>query len=823
MENLLKDIRYGVRMLTTRPGFTAVAALSLALGIGANTTIFSIINGLLLTPIPVKDPSSLAMIFMTDPTVSAANPFGGFLPISHLNYEDIRDQTDVFESTTAVAFSFGILSGEGEPQPLTGFLVTHEYFDVLGLEPAAGRFFRPDEDENPGTHYVIVISHGLWERQWGSDPAIIGQTITLNGIQQTIIGVAPKGFAGTIQGLNQDLYWAPFMSWPVNLPTAYRSWPENRRAGLMNPVLGRLKPEISHEAADAAVKIVGDRLAEEYPEVNTNRSATVTEFTQFFNPQAAGQIGAMGGMLMLIVGFVLLIACANVANLLMARAATREKEIGVRLALGAGRVRLIRQLLTESILLAFLGAAIGLLFAVWVADVISTQTAGLFGGLVQLAMDTSLDTRVLLFTFAIALITGILFGIAPALQSSNPQLARTLHEGGRGGGQSRRHQLIRSSLVVGEIALALVALISAGLFIRSMQAAQEIDPGFETYRLATIGVNPTGIGYDQGQTEQFYDELLVGVEALGRVESAALADTPPLGFGSLLTFIREGVPDEEGTYTAAAYVTPGYFETIGVPLLRGRDFTQFDDAGSTPVAVINEATKRLFWPNEDAIGKRFHFITQEIQYEVVGVVGDVITQIGQPRQPLTYIPSNQVFQGFMALHIRTEGDPEPVLGEVQDLIRDIDRDMPTNGAATIEQTLANALANARMIAGMLGTLGGLGLVLALVGTYGLMSYSVNQQSREIGIRIALGAQINEVMALVIRRGMILVGLGIGIGIPMSLGVTRIFASLLVGVSATDWVTFVGVPLMLIGVGLLANYLPARRVLKVDPVTALRTE
>jgi len=825
MENLLQDIRYGVRMLTKRPAFTFVAALSLALGIGANTTIFSVINGLLLTPIPVEDPSRLGMVFMTDSVTGDIGGFGGYLPMSYPNYEDIRDQNDVFEQLTAVSFGGGIMTGDDEPQQLAGFLVTHEYFDVLGIEPALGRFFRADENENPGTHNVVVISYGLWERQFGADEGMVGRDIDINGVPFTVVGVAPEGFSGTLQGFQPDLIWTPFMTYPSILPVNFQDWPDNRRAGLMTSVIGRLKPGVSHEVADAAVQTIAQRLEEEYPEVNSNRGAEVTEFTALFNPTLQTGASMTGWVLMGVVGLVLLIACANVANLLLARAATREKEISVRLALGAGRHRLVRQLLTESLLLAMLGAGLGLLLAFWAGDLLSNMAPNLLGGGgLPVQVSTAIDARVLGFTAAVALITGLIFGLVPALQSSSPQLSRALHEGGRGGSSGGRQQLLRSGLVVGEIALALVALISAGLFIRSMQAAQQLDPGFETYELATIGLNPAGIGYDQHRAEQFFEELMDEVAARGRVESVAIASSPPLGFGAARTFIPEGWEDTEGKYTTTISTSPGYFETLGVPLLEGRDFTAFDTADTHPVAIINEAAKEMFWPDESAVGKRFHYITEEIgQIEVVGVVADVIGQIGQPVPAISYTPAKQRFQGFMSLHVRTDGDPSPVLAEVQGLIRQIDRNMPTANAATIEQTLANALSQSRIIAGMLGTLGGLGLVLALIGTYGLMSYSVNQRRREIGIRVALGAQGTDVMRLVVRQGMMLVGIGVALGVLLSWGATRAFASLLFNVSATDMVTFIGVPAILVLVGLLASYVPARRVLRVDPVTALRNE
>ncbi len=826
MENLFQDIRYGVRTLTQRPAFTIVAALSLALGIGANTTIFTVINGLLLTPIPVEDPSTLGMVFMIDEESGPIAGFGGFLPMSFPNYRDIRDQNDVFEKMTAISFGGGILAGDDEPMQLPGFLVTHEYFDVLGVQPALGRFFRPDEDENPGTHNVVVLSYGLWERQYGADRGVIGRQIDINGVPFDVVGVAPEGFTGTLQGFQPDLIWTPFQTYPTLLPVNFRDWPDNRRAGLMVSVIGRLKPGVTHVVANEAVRMIADRLEAEFPEVNAHRSAEVTEFTQIFNPQAEGQANAMGGVLMGIVGLVLLIACANVANLLLARAATREKEISVRLALGAGRNRLVRQLLTESLMLAMLGAGIGLLFAVWARDLLLNVAPALLGGGggLPVNVDMPLDGTVLAFTFGVALITGVVFGLVPALQASNPELAKTLHAGGRGGSSGVRQQYMRSALVVGEIALALVALISAGLFIRNMQAAQELDPGFETFELASVGLNPGGIGFEQGRAEQFYDELLETTEAMGRVRSAAISSDAPLGFGASRTFIPEGWEDTDGKYTAVTSVSPGYFQTMGISLRVGREFTSADRAESRNVAVINEATKALFWPDEDAIGKRFHYITEEIgQIEVVGVVENVVSQFGQPIQAISYTPARQRFSGFMSLVVSTDGDPSPVLAEVMGVIRNLEADMPTNNPATIEETLANALQGSRVIAGMLGTLGGLALVLALIGTYGLMSYSVNQRSREIGIRVALGAQGSSVLRLVVRQGMVLVGIGVGVGLLISWAATRMFASLLFGVSATDLTTFSVVSLAFVAIGLIASYLPARRALRVDPVTALRSE
>lgn len=819
METLLQDIRYGVRMLTRNPGFTLVAALSLALGIGLNTTIFTVINAVLLTPVPVEDPSTLALVFTTD-TQQEGSIFGNLMQMSYPNFEDFRDQNDVFESLATFSFGGGALVVEdGDAQPTQGFMVSGNYFEVLGVEPAAGRFFLPEEDETPGTHMVMVISHGLWERQFGSDPGAVGSTVKLNGVPYTIVGVAPENFRGTFQGMQPDLVWTPIMTYQFILPPAFREWPESRRALLMS-VFGRLKPGVTVEQADAAFETIALRLENEYPEVNSGRSATVTEFTSLFNPNQEDQFSFIGIVFQAIVGVVLLIACVNVANLLLARASSRQKEIGIRLALGAGRNRLVRQLLTESILLAAAGGVLGLLFAFWGRDLLWNFRPP---GTPVDAVSLNLDPAVLAFTLAISLFTGIVFGLVPALRASNPNLTETLHEGGRGGSASGRTQLLRSSLVVVEIACALITLIGAGLFIRSMQSAQEIDLGMEMERLAAVFLNPDGAGYEQMQAENFYREVLDRVSGIGGVESVALSDGGMMGGGMLRTFIPEGWDDSEGILTVNTSISPGYFETLGIPFLRGRDFNDFDTPDSPPVAIINEATARQFWPDEDPLGRRYHNITEEFQIEVIGVVEDALIQIGQPAQPIAYLPYRQRFPGGAAVIVRTAGDPEGVLGSVQDVIRAIDSNVPIANVNTIGQALDNMLWAPRMGAALLGIFGLLALTLAVVGIYGVTSYSVSQRKHEIGIRLALGAQEGSVLGLVLRQGMILVAIGVGVGLVLAFVGTRVLTNLLFGISPTDPIAFGGVSLLLVLVALVANLIPARRVLRVDPVRALRYE
>ncbi len=820
MGHLIQDIRYGVRLMAANPGFTAVAALSLALGIGANTTIFTVVNAIFLSPLPVRDMSSLAMVFTTD-SKQAGGALGNLMQVSYPNYVDFRDQNNAFEQLAAFAFIGGTLNTEEGPRPIQGFMVTGNYFDTLGVDALQGRTFSPEEDRTPGAHPVMVISYGLWQRQFGGDRSVVGSTLRFNGLPFTVIGVAPENFSGTIQGFPGDIIWVPAMMYPQVLPPATRGWPESRRA-LMMSVFGRLKPGTNVRQADAALKTIAAGLESAYPEANDSRSTTVTRFTPFFNPALENQLVLVFSLLMAVVAVVLLIACINVANLLMARASRREREIGLRLALGAGRARLIRQLLTESTLLALAGGALGLLLAAWGRQILWQIRPP---GIPEDAVSLRMDPTVLGFTITVSLLTGVLFGLYPALQSSRLNLTETLSEGGRTGAPGRRLHLMRKILVGAEIGLAVPALIVAGLFIRSMQTAQEVDPGFETTRLAVMLVNPTGAGYSQEQTEQFYRQLIERVLAIGGVEAAAVASNAPLGGGIWRSVIPEGSTEakDRGILTLNDSITPGYFKTMNIPLLRGRDFNDFDTADKPAVAVINESTQRRFWPNDNPVGKRFNFITESFMIEVVGVVKDTLTQLGQPPQPIVYLPAGQRFPGAAALLVRTRQDPAALLTDVQNAIRSLDRNVPVNNVRTMRQALSDALQGPRMGAALLGIFGGMALVLAAVGIYGVMSFSVSQRTREMGIRIALGARPGDVRNLVLRQGMLLIGIGLAIGIFLAWAASLAVRSLLFGISNLDPVAYLTNSLLLVAVAFAACAIPARRATRVDPIIALRYE
>lgn len=820
MGDLIQDIRYGVRLMTANPGFAAVAALSLALGIGANTTIFTVVNAVFLSPLPIRDMSSLAMVFTTD-SKQARGPMGNLMQVSYPNFVDFRDQNGVFEQLAAFAFIGGTLNTVDGPRAVQGFMVSGNYFDTLGVKAAEGRTFSPDEDRTPGAHPVMVISHGLWQRQFGGDRSVIGRTLRFNGLPFTIIGVAPEQFKGTIQGFPGDLIWVPAMMYPQILPQEIRTWPESRRA-LMMSVFGRLKQGVSVRQADAALKTIAAGLESTYPEANDSRSASVTRFTPFFNPANESQLVLIFSLMMAVVAVVLLIACINVANLLMARASRREREIGLRLAVGAGRIRLIRQLLTESTLLALAGGVLGLLLAAWGRQALLQIRPP---GMPDDALALRLDPTVLGFTVAVSLLTGLLFGLYPALQSSRLNLTETLYEGPRAGTPGRRHHLIRKILVAAEIGLAVPALIVAGLFIRSMQAAQEVNPGFETTRLAFMTVDPAGAGYTQPQTEQFYRLLVERVSAIGGTEAAAVASSPPLGGGIMRSVIPEGSTDakDRGILTRNNSVSPGYFKTMNIALVRGRDFNDFDTADKPAVAIINESTQKRFWPNDDPVGKRFNFITEPFMIEVVGVVKDTLSQLGQPPQPIVYLPFGQRFAGGSALIVRTRQDPAMLLTDIQNAIRSLDRNVPVTDVRTMRQALADALQGPRMGAALLGIFGVMALVLAAVGIYGVMSFSVSQRTQELGIRIALGARSGDVRGLVLRQGMALVGFGLAAGLFLAWAASLAVRSLLFGVSNLDPAAYALNVLLLVAVAYAACAIPARRATRVDPIIALRYE
>jgi predicted permease len=824
METLGQDIRYALRMILKNPAFSAIAVLSLALGIGANTTIFTVVNAVLLNPLPVKDISRLVEMDTIDAKTMVTQANATKLGMSYPNCQDYERQNQVFTGLTCISGGLLTLSGGAEPKQIQGQLVSANYFDVLGVQPSFGRFFLPDEDKKPGGNNVVVLSYGLWSNKFGSDASLIGKTMTLNATPYTVIGVAPRGFKGTFTFSSAELVWIPISMYTKALSGFFRDNFNDRRF-LGSGTVGRLREGVRLSQAEASLKTIALHLESEYPKDNAGRSVALTPLADAaVGANNFGQINLAGGVVMGIVGLVLLIACVNLANLLLAQAARREKEIGMRAALGASRSRLLRQMLTESLVLSLLAAVVGLGIAYGGRTVLWSFRPPFIE---KNDIDLSLDSHVLLFTVSIALLTALLIGIAPAIKAAKPNLSEILKAGGRGGTVSWRHNPLRSMLVVFEIALALVALIGAGLFIRSMQYAQRLDPGFESEKLFMMAFDLGALHYEEGRAQEFFRAAVERVKASPGVEAATVASNFPLGGGLERTVFPEGQDEASGyrgTLTQLDDITPSFFDTLHIPLIRGRVFNDSDRQNTLQVAVINEAMVKQFWPSEEALGKRFHFFGEPALREVVGIVKNtVVDQIGEDPQPIVYLPITQDFAPAVTLQVRTAGRPEGVIGTVRGQLQSLDTNMAITNVQTIREIMSQGLWAPRMGAGLLTVFGGLALILAVVGVYGVLSYSVSQQTREIGIRMSLGAQQNQVLRLVIGQGVRLAVAGLALGIVAALGLMRILSSLLFGVSAHDPVTFGGISLVLVTAAILACYIPARRATKVDPIIALRYE
>jgi predicted permease len=834
METLRQDLRYGFRVLRASPGFAAVAVLSLALGIGANTSIFSVVNAALLRPLPVTEPDRLMFVF----NGSRASPYS---VSSYPDYLDYRDKNEVFSDL--LTYSSIVMNARADDQTdlLSGSIVSGNFFDALGVRAPLGRTFLPEEDRTPNTHPVAVISHGLWERRFGSDPKIIGQQLALNGHAFTIVGVAPSGFDGPEVLETNDIYVPMMMQALVRPPRGGFSGDMNpdllgRRGSRWLRIIGRLKPGVTPEQAQAGMTALAAGLEQAYPDQNRNRIATLFPVSKG-DPQAYTQLISVAGLLLAVVAIVLLIACANVANLLLARASARRKEIAVRLALGASRSRLVRQLLTESVLLSLAGGLVGLLLALWTIDLLKTATPT--SGIFSFTLDYHLDGRVLAFTFALSLATGVIFGLAPALQASRPDLVPALKDEVSVVAQGRGRLSLRNLLVVAQVALSFVLLIGAGLFLRSLKNAQDIDPGFEADKVLNAQLNINLLRYTKVQGQEFYRQVIERVEALPGVESASLARVVPMsGAGRTTSFQIEGQEAPENTVrnegsgapenpnTASANVVgSNYFQTMGIGLVRGRDFTPQDKEGAPLVIVVNEAFVRRYFEDQDPLGRRVSFPGAQGPWsQIVGVVRDSkYRTLGESPRSTVYQPLTQNHETGMALHVRTNGKPTSVAASVRREVQSLEPNLAVTSVESMSDVLAGSLFAARMGAVLLAIFGLLALLLAAVGLYGVMSYSVSRRTREIGIRMALGAATGNVLRLVLKEGMSLVGSGVTVGLIVAAAVTRLLASFLYGISPLDATTFLAIPLVLALVALLANYLPARRAAKVDPMEALRYE
>jgi predicted permease len=829
MNNLLQDLKFGARLLAKAPGFTVVAVLSLALGIGANTTIFTLINAVLLNPLPVADPSQLVSVFTSDER-NQNGALGNFLQVSPMNYKDLRDQNAVFSSLAAyTGLPLSVSGGKGEAEQVFGEIATGNYFDMLGATPLLGRGFRPDEDQNPGAALVTVLGYGEWQKRFGGDPSIVGRTIKINGRDFTVVGVMPKGFKG-VNAIGAPALWVPYMSYPQTTSGFLLELikPDGRR-GLAFNVTGRLKPGVSVQQAEANLKTIARQLAQAYPNDNQGRSVSVVPIAQAtVNPGFRDNIVAAGGLLMAIVGLVLLIACANVANLLLARAAVRQKEIAVRLSLGASRSRLIMQLLTEGTLLAALGGAAGMVLAYWAQSALWSFRPPF---LQADAIDLHPDARVLLFTLAVALVTGLVFGLVPALQASRPDLVVELKERSSSAGGANQLLSVRNLLVAAQLALSLIALVGAGLFLRSLKHAEQINPGFDAEHLATMSLDLGGAGYTEARGKQFQQRLLERVGSIPGVQAATIANAVPLfngGFSRTVFLEGQDASDRRaGRLVQLGVVGPHYLETLGIPLVRGRALSDADQPNTQPVAVINESMAKRFWPDRDPIGQRFKFFGQDFFIQVVGIAKDSkYNFIGEDPTPYLYQPATQVYEPAISLFVKA-ARPEAVIGTVRGEVQQLDRNMPLTGVFTLSDIFAQSLWPPRMAAALLAVFAGLSLVLAVIGIYGVMAYSVNQRTRELGIRMALGASRADVVRLVVLQGFRLTLFGVAVGLVLAFVVTRlataVLSNLLFAVSATDVTTFITVPVVLGAAALGASYLPALRATRINPIVALRYE
>jgi len=825
METLWQDIRYAVRILIKNPGFSAIAILSLALGIGANTTIFTVVNAILLHPLPVKDISRLVEVDTVDTKTLVTTANTTKLPMSYPNCQDYAKENQVFSGLSCIVGPLPLTwSGGAEPKQVLGQMVTANYFNVLGLTPVRGRFFLPDEDTKPGGNNVAVLSYSLWVNKFGSDPNIVGKTLTLNATPFTVIGVGPRGFKGTFVFGGAEEVWIPVSMYPQVLAGFFKDNFNDRRF-LTAGVIARLKDGVSMSAAEASLKTIASQLEKAFPKDNASRSVALTPLADAaVGVNNRSQLVLAGGLMMGIVGLVLLIACVNVANLLLAQAARREKEMGLRAALGAGRRRVIRQLLTESLVLAVLSGIVGMAIAYGGRAVLwSFRPPFILDG----DLDIAFDSHVLFFTLSVSLLTAVLTGLAPALKVTQPNLIEVLKVGGRGGSVSWTRNRFRSLLVVTEIALALVALVGAGLFVRSMQNAQRVDPGFESRNLFVFAFDLGALHFDEDHAQQYFRAAIERAEASPGVAAATIAANFPLGGGLGRTVFPEGQDEASGyrgTLTTLNDISPNFFKTLRIPLLSGREFTDSDRKDTAQVAIVNEAMAKQFWPNENALGKRFHFFGETQLREVVGIVRNtVVNAIGEEPQPLAYLPLTQDFSPAVTMQVRTSGKPEPVIATVRTHVQSLDTNVALTNWNTIGELLDQGLWAPRMGAALLAVFGGVALILAVVGVYGVLSYSVTQQTSEIGIRMAMGATTSNVSRLVVKQGMRLAIMGLVLGLVVAFAAMRLLSSLLFGVSPHDPLIFGGVALILATAAVLACYIPARRAANMDPLAALRYE
>ena len=823
MRTLLQDVRYGLRVLWRSKGFTALAVLTLGLGIGVNAAIFSGVSAFVLRPLDgAADPGRLVSIFET-----SADGRGGYNDFSYPDLLDYAARTDVFEGVLGHTMAQAAVGERDQTDVVWGQLVTGNFFDVLGVRMQLGRGFLPEEDKTPGTHPVVVLSDSLWRERFDADRGIVGRQVQLNGRPLTVVGVAAPEFHGAEWALSMK-FWAPLMM-KQQLGGGTNNW-VTARGNHWLEVFGRLKPGVTEAQAAAALTGVAARLEAEYPEARgKNVRVLVVEERIGRWSDMAGVVTLSSGLALAMAGLVLLVACANVANMMLARAVARGREMGIRLALGAGRWRLVRQLLVESVMLALAGGAVGLVLSFWMTDALTT-----FFPKIQypITVDVSPDRRALLFTLAVSLLTGVVFGLAPAFRATKPDLVPVLKGESQRGGRARRFSL-RNGLVVAQVAISLVVLVCAALFVQSFRHAKSIDPGFATRDAFLVSVNPGLFGYEKEQGRDFYRRLAERVRATPGVEAAGFVDWLPLGdsssdWGPVYPAEQPPPAPGEGSGSHVEVVSRGYFGSMGIPLVEGRDFDERDREGLKPEAlVVNETLARRLWPGEQSfVGRRMALGRgpQAEALEVVGVVRDSkVRTLGEKQRPLMYVSVDQTYRGGLTLVVRAPGGGEGVVAGVRQAVKEIDGRMPLYNVRTMEQHLTWAFWAQSMGASLATAFGLLALALAAVGLYGVVAYTVARRTHEIGIRVALGAQGRDILRIVLGQGMALTLVGLVAGLAGAFALARLLSTLLYGISPGDPATYVLVALLLTAVALLACLVPARRATKVDPMVALRYE
>ncbi len=822
MLNFWRDIQYAFRTLTKNPGFAFIGIVTLALGMAVNTTLFSVVNGFLLRPLPVPHPEQITVLALQQASLPGNRHF------SYPDFEDLRDHADSFSDILAFRVSLAELAVDQRADHCVMSRVSSNYFSSLGVKPAYGRFILPTEGRTPGADPVMVLGYSYWRRRFAADPNVVGKKVEINQHPFTIIGVAPSDFKGTYTALDMDAF-VPFSAEMAEDPDnpVEKTW--TSRVSRSLTLMGRLKPGVTIKQAQASLNVLAQRISEQHPD--TEKGITVQLFPEKLarpEPDPQNPIPAAAIAFMALAGLVMLVACFNIANVLLVRATVRQREMAIRAALGAGHGRLVRQYLTESLLLSLLGGGAGLLLGSWAAGILGSLR---LGSELPITFDFHPDATVYLFALAAVLLTGLIVGILPALRAARTNVITVLHEGGRGSSSGPRRQLARNALVVAQVAGSLVLLIVSGLFIRSLDKAQKINLGFNPDHVLNLSVDVAQIGYKEPRGRVVYRDIENRIRALPGVESVAQGFTTPMSListGDRLTIENHPLePGQQPPDVSYNMVTVGYFDTLQISLLRGRKFTDSDREKAPLVAIVNQTMAKKFWPNEDALGRRFSLKGAKGPFiEVVGIVQDGKYQdVTEDPQPYFYVPFEQSYMSIRTIHVRTSVPPETLALQIESQIHELAPDVPVTQVQTMTQSLqgANGFFFFRFGAQITAVMGLLGLILAVVGIYSVVSYAAAQRTQEIGIRVAMGATTRDILRMVLRQGLGVVGIGLALGVVIALAGTQLMGSLIVGIKASDPLTFTVVVLSLTAVALFACWIPARRATRIDPLVALRHE